>query len=108
MVSVKDQAQRLAKILRKDASKLVLDLSPKRLHRLRSTIRRLEALLEYLQPSLPPKEKRMIEAMAALSTLAGKVRDLEIQLGLLKAIGNGSTAMDRRRFADSLRDRKGR
>ena len=54
---------------------------PKSVHRLRTTIRSIESLVSYAHPDLDKKLERSLEKMADLRKRAGKVRDLDVQLG---------------------------
>jgi CHAD domain-containing protein len=76
--------------------------APKNVHHLRTTIRRIESLVSYANPDLGKKLERSLEKMADLRKRAGKVRDLDVQVGLLDALGNGSTARDRKALAELL------
>ena len=88
--------------------KLSEDISPKRVHHLRTTIRRMESLTGYLHPKLSGKQQKTMEELAELRKRAGKVRDIDIQMGMLGAIGNGSTAADRRVLAGLMKAKRTR
>jgi len=81
---------------------------PKNVHRVRTTIRRIESLVSYANPDLDKKLERTLEKMADLRKQAGKVRDLDVQIGLLGALGNGSTARDRKSLAELLGKKRDR
>jgi CHAD domain-containing protein len=98
----------LAADLQKTVFKLERDVSSKDVHRLRTTIRRLESLIRYANPEVSHKQQKAIEELASLRKRAGKVRDLDIQIGLLGAIANGSTGKDRRMIADYLKMKRQR
>jgi CHAD domain-containing protein len=83
-------------------------VTPKNVHHLRTTIRRIESLISYANPDLSKKLERSLEKMADLRKRAGKVRDLDVQLGLLDAIGNGSTVKDRKALAELLERKRNR
>jgi CHAD domain-containing protein len=93
-------------------SKLAADeVAPKSVHRLRTSIRRIESLVSYSHPDLDKKLERTLEKMSDLRKRAGKVRDLDVQVGLLGALGNGSTVRDRETLSELLwkkRDRQAR
>jgi CHAD domain-containing protein len=86
--------------LNKDLSKIISKLSdgvtPKNIHRLRTTIRRIESLIDYAHPDLGKKLERSLETLEELRKRAGKVRNIDVQKKLLDKIGNGSTARDRK------------
>lgn len=83
-------------------SKVLDDSKPKSVHRLRTTIRRIESLVTYAKPEISKKEERSLEKMAVLRKRAGKVRDLDVQADLLGTLGNGSAAKDRETLAELL------
>jgi CHAD domain-containing protein len=93
-------------------SKLAADeVAPKSVHRLRTSIRRIESLVSYSHPALEKKLERSLEKMADLRKRAGKVRDLDVQVGLLGVLANGSTVRDRETLSELLwkkRDRQAR
>lgn len=87
-------------------SKVLDDPKPKSVHRLRTTIRRIESLVSYANPEISKKEERSLEKMAALRKRAGKVRDLDVQADMLGTLGNGSAAKDREILAELLKKRR--
>jgi CHAD domain-containing protein len=90
-------------------SKVVDDnAAPKGVHRLRTTIRRIESLVSYANPDLDKKLERSLEKMADLRKRAGKVRDFDVQADLLGTLGNGSTAKDRKTLAALLEKKRKR
>src|SRR5258707_12523960 len=84
------------------------DASPKGVHRLRPTIRRIESLVSYANPDIDKKLERSLEKMADLRKRAGKVRGLDVQADLLGTLGNGSTAKDRKTLAALLEKKRNR
>ena len=110
MTLLEKQMRGLTSDLSAAISKLAADdeLVPKGVHRLRTTIRRIESLVSYAHPDLDKKLERSLEKMADLRKRAGKVRDLDVQLGLLGAIGNGSTARDRKTLAAIFEKKRNR
>lgn len=84
------------------------DVAPKDVHRLRTTIRRIESLVSYAHPDLEKKLERSLEKLADLRKRAGRVRDMDVQIGLLTAIANGSTAKDRKTLAELLGKKRDR
>jgi CHAD domain-containing protein len=79
-----------------------LEVSPRSVHRLRLTIRKLESLVAFAHPDLGRKQRRALEDLVELRKRAGKVRNLDVQMDLLGTIANGSTARDRRKLTDLL------
>lgn len=84
------------------------DASPKGVHHLRTTIRRIESLVSYANPDIDKKLEHSLEKMADLRKRAGKVRDLDVQADLLGTLGNGSTAKDRKTLAALLEKKRNR
>lgn len=80
-------------------SSVVNDLDEKHVHKLRTSIRRCEAVLRSSSYSLSSKEQQTAKRLKNVRKAAGEVRDLDIHIGLLtneefKApIMNGSAAL---------------
>ena len=92
-----------------DAVSKVLDHpKPKSVHRLRTTIRRIESLVSYANPDIGKKEGRSLEKLTDLRKRAGKVRDFDVQEDLLDTLGNGSTVKDRKTLKDILEKKRDR
>lgn len=87
-------------------SKVLDDSKPKSVHRLRTTIRRIESLVSYANPDIGKKEERSLEKLTDLRKRAGKVRDFDVQKDLLGTLGNGSTAKDRKTLAELLEKKR--
>jgi CHAD domain-containing protein len=87
-------------------AKLAEDVSSKSVHRLRTTIRKAESLVDYARPDLGRKQEKAMKTLAGLRRRAGKVRDLDVQLDLLGAIGNGSTAHDRKVLSEFMKEKR--
>ena len=81
-------------------------MSAKDVHRLRTTIRRIESLVNYAHPKLGRKQEKKLDILKDLRKRGGKVRDLDIQMGLLGAIGNGSTRNDRQTLTEILKRKR--
>jgi len=108
MTLLEKRMRRLNKDLSGVISKVTGKPAPKVVHRLRTTIRRIESLVSYSHPDLKKKLERSLEKMADLRKRAGKVRDLDVQMDLLKALGNGSTVRDRKILAAILEKKRER
>lgn len=102
MSLLEKRGNELSKGLARTIAGLAEEVSPGSVHRLRSTIRRMESLVAFARPDLGRKQRRALEDLAGLRKRAGKVRDLDVQMNLLGTIANGSTASDRRRLTDLL------
>jgi len=96
----------LTKDLSKTLSKLEERATPKTIHRLRTTIRRIESLLSYSNPDLGKKLQRNLETLEDLRKRAGKVRNIDVQRKLLDKIGNGSSGRDRKSLLDVLEKKR--
>lgn len=92
----------LTKDLSKIVSKLSAGATPKNIHRLRTTIRRIESLVSYAHPALGKKLERNLETLEELRKRAGKIRNIDVQKKLLDKIGNGSSARDRKSLLQTL------
>jgi CHAD domain-containing protein len=105
MALLEQQIKGLASDLSEVVSKLSEEATPKSVHRLRTTIRRIESLISYANPDLGKKLERSLENLDELRKRAGKVRDIDVQAELLDHLANGSTAKDRKTLV-SLLERK--
>jgi CHAD domain-containing protein len=102
MALLEQQIKGLASDLSEVVSKLSEEATPKSVHRLRTTIRRIESLISYANPDLGKKLERSLERLGDLRKRAGKVRDIDAQTSLLDQLGNGSTARDRKTLVSLL------
>src|SRR5262245_1180834 len=98
--------KRLSDGLSLSMNRLTKEASPKYVHRLRTTIRRIESVLAFTNPDLNKKQKKTMDEVGQLRRRAGRIRDLDVQAELLGAIGNRSAAGDRKLVMDLLRRRR--
>ncbi|HZD96102.1 MAG TPA: CHAD domain-containing protein [Candidatus Sulfotelmatobacter sp.] len=96
MTLLEQQIRGLTEDLTAVVSKLSGKVTPKSVHRLRTTIRRIDSLVSYANPGLGRKLERSLEKLEDLRKRAGKVRNIDVQRRLLKQVANGSTAKDRK------------
>jgi CHAD domain-containing protein len=87
------------------------DPSPKPVHKLRTSTRRVEAQLALLSllPGLPPHRKPEKEARRLLKKLrraAGNIRDVDVQLGLIEEKTSTSTKEASDRLSTTLRNQR--
>ena len=68
----------LSEKLSTSLASLAHDVIPKRVHRLRTTVRRIESLVGYARPDLGRKQEKALKSLSALRKRAGKVRDLDV------------------------------
>lgn len=94
MTQVEAQIHKLSQRLENIVRKVKKNASPGAVHHLRTTIRRLEAILEYSRLTIDRKQERALKRVAYVRKRAGKVRDLDVQLMLLGAIANRSPMAD--------------
>ncbi|HZS26238.1 MAG TPA: CHAD domain-containing protein, partial [Candidatus Angelobacter sp.] len=106
MALLEQQIKGLTRDLSGVVSKLSEDAAPKSVHRLRTTIRRIESLISYANPDLGKKLERSLERLEELRKRAGKIRDIDVQTKLLDQLGNGSTAKDRKTLAGLLEKKR--
>lgn len=76
-------------------SRLSSNARPEVVHRLRTTIRRLETLLLTDSPAPGRKERKLLKRLARLRRRAGKVRDLDVQIEALASLRLESSTRDR-------------
>src|SRR5271168_2310555 len=82
---------------------------PKTVHRLRSTARRMEAVLELLAatsadlPNSSPKQKSVRKYLLKIRQAAGKLRDIDVHLEMLDAYKTISDATNLKRTLNSAR-----
>lgn len=106
MTLLQERSQSLSRGLLKHVAKLTESVSEKGVHRLRTTIRRVETLVNYSEPALNKKQQKALDCLRVLRKRAGKVRDLDIQIGLLNSIGNRSASGDKRVLLEGLKKRR--
>jgi CHAD domain-containing protein len=106
MTLLEKRSERLRAGLSSTLARLADDISAKKIHRLRTTIRRIETLITFAEPEMGKKQEKAMEQLALLRKRGGRVRDLDVQLGLLGAIGNTSASGDRRLLADALKRKR--
>jgi CHAD domain-containing protein len=72
--------------LRKLAVKLPKDPSPEKVHKLRTSARKLEAIFSALALNSQKNERRLIKGLRTIRKRAGKVRDLDVLTGDLAKV----------------------
>lgn len=70
--------------LKRQLSKLTKNSAPESVHRFRTYARRIEVLLDEVVPIPSGNEKKLAKLLTKLRKKAGKVRDLDVQMGLLR------------------------
>jgi CHAD domain-containing protein len=56
------------------------------IHRMRTSMRRLEAVLEELSPELDRNQRKLLKVLARLRRRAGKVRDIDVHVAALRTL----------------------
>lgn len=82
--------------LSRELTKLARRPAPESVHKFRTHGRRVEALLSEVVPELTRNDKKLLKLLGRLRKKAGRVRDLDVQIGLLRNLkipqGNGHKA----------------
>lgn len=108
MTRLQERRSALSRDLSKFVSKLSEGVSEKGVHRLRTTIRRIETFVHRAGSKAGKKQQKTLHELRSLRKRAGKVRDLDIQIYLLNSVGNGSAFPDRRVLAQALQKKRAR
>jgi CHAD domain-containing protein len=108
MSHMANQSRMLQRYLNVALAKLQLDASAKAVHRLRTTARRIQTLINSGEVELRGKQRQALRDIEKIRKRAGKVRDLDVQLGLLRALGNRSTEQDRHFLRQVLLKKRGK
>src|SRR5262249_47858410 len=85
-------AQRSFDKLKRHLAKLPESSAPESVHRFRTYSRRGEGLLGELEPKASRNERKLLKLFAKLRKKAGKVRDLDVQLDLLRNLRSPQAA----------------
>jgi CHAD domain-containing protein len=101
MYSEQGRTQKLFDSLLRVPGKISRTASPRVVHQLRTTIRRVETLLA-VQPADTNVETKLLKQLARLRRRAGKVRDLDVQIAALRGVRLESTAKDKERVMRAL------
>jgi CHAD domain-containing protein len=74
--------------MRKSLKAAQSDLSPEDVHRFRTNASRLETLIDSLELNARPSGKRLRRMIASHRKKAGKVRDMDVQIGLAASLAS--------------------
>jgi CHAD domain-containing protein len=72
--------------LERDLVKLSSKPAAENVHRFRTSIRRLQTLLQELSPTRDGNQKKLLKLLSRLRKRAGKVRDADVQLAALRSL----------------------
>jgi CHAD domain-containing protein len=82
--------------LARELARLAKDPAPENVHKMRTNGRRVEVLLSEIAPELTRNDKKLLKMLARLRKKAGRVRDLDVEIGALRTLkiaeGNGHKA----------------
>lgn len=88
--------------------KLAAQPAPQTVHRFRTSGRRLEVLLEELAPSPNGNCRKLLKLLSRLRKKAGRVRDLDIQIALLRNFKMPEGARHKRQLLDAFSEERTR
>ena len=86
MAIVSDHKKLVFRKMERDLVRLRKSQEPDVVHSFRTTSRRLQVLLEDLNPSSGRKQKKLLKILGRIRKRAGKIRDLDIQLAALRSL----------------------
>jgi CHAD domain-containing protein len=78
--------------------------TPERVHHVRTTARRLEAVLEIIYPEPTSRVQKTLRGLKRLRKRAGAVRDLDVQAAALRTLKIGREAERKARLLSALAD----
>ena len=78
--------------------------TPERVHQVRTTARRLEAVLEIIYPEPTTRVHKVLRGLKRLRKRAGAVRDLDVQTAALRTLKIGREAERKARLLSALAD----
>lgn len=78
--------------------------TPERVHQVRTTARRLEAILEIVYPEPTTRVEKTLRGLKRLRRRAGAVRDLDVQAAALRTLKIGREAERKARLLSALAD----
>ena len=78
--------------------------TPERVHQVRTTARRLEAILEIVYPEPTTRIEKTLRGLKRLRRRAGAVRDLDVQAAALRTLKIGREAERKARLLSALAD----
>ena len=85
-MSVDQPIHTLFRKLERQLAKASAKAQPNNVHQLRTSIRRVETVLEELVPDHNRNQRKLLKELARLRRRAGRVRDLDVQIAALRAL----------------------
>jgi CHAD domain-containing protein len=102
----KRHAQPLAQHYAQKRRAVRTPLPPERVHLIRTTARRLEALLETLGSGADRKERKLRKRLKRLRQKAGGVRDIDVQIAALRKLKIGREQERKARLMQALNEQR--
>ena len=96
--------RRLSRLLKQAADKPQAET----VHQFRTAARRVEALLEALSPDPDKNQRRLLKRLSRLRRRAGRVRDMDVQMALLRSLKIGRDAHRKERLMQALSELRGK
>lgn len=90
--------RRLSRLLKQAADKP----QPETVHQFRTVARRIEALLQAVNPEPDKNQRRLLKLLVRLRRRAGRVRDIDVQMSLLRGLKIGRDSRRRERLMQVL------
>jgi CHAD domain-containing protein len=100
-------ARLLFEKLDRQLTKLAAKPTPNSVHRFRTNGRRLEIVLTELAPNPGRNGKKLLKLLARLRKKAGRVRDLDVQVGLLRSLKMPEGARHKSQLMQMLMEERG-
>ena len=82
--------------------------TPEAVHQLRTTTRRVEALLEALAPESDRNQRKLARSLKRVRRRAGRIRDLDVHLGALRSLKIGRDTSRKQQLINQLAERRSR
>ncbi len=82
--------------------------TPEAVHQLRTTTRRVEALLEALAPEADRNQRKLDRSLRRVRRRAGRIRDLDVHLGALRSLKIGRDTTRKQQLINELAERRSR
>jgi CHAD domain-containing protein len=108
MVAAQNKIRLLFEKLNRHSTKLGAKPAPTSVHRFRTSGRRLEVLLTELDPNPGRNCKKLLKLLARLRKKAGRVRDLDVQIALLRSLKMPEGARHKSQLVQTLADERNR
>jgi CHAD domain-containing protein len=70
----------------RQVSKTAAKAEPRNVHQLRTSIRRVEAVLEEVSPELDGNQRKLLKILGRLRRRAGRVRDIDVHIAALRGL----------------------